>query len=95
MFYKSNVDSIPFNINLSNNQSNGFKMERIFYTCPNLTELPYIENAVPRSMQYFSGDNSIQQVPENYFDNWNWNIMKNMTSQYDGYGNYSFYNKTK
>ena len=95
MFYKSNVDSIPFNINLSNNQSNGFKMERIFYTCPNLTELPYIENAVPRSMQYFSGDNSIQQVPENYFDNWNWNIMKNMTSQYDGYGNYSFYNCRK
>ena len=91
MFYGSKVDSIPFSINLSNNQSGGIRMDSVFYTCPNLTELPYIENAVPRSMQHFSGENSIQQVPENYFDNWNWNVIKNITSPYDGYGNYLFY----
>ena len=91
MFLGSKVDSIPFSINLSNNLSNGIRMNSVFYTCPNLTELPYIENAIPISMQYFSGENSIQQVPENYFDNWNWNVMKNITSPYDGYGNYLFY----
>ena len=91
MFYNSNVNSIPFSINLSDNQREGFNMDRVFYICSNLTELPYIENAVPKSIQYFSGSNSIQQVPENYFDNWNWNIMKNMTGQFEGYGGYLFY----
>ena len=91
MFYNSNVNSIPFSINLSNNQSDGFNMDRVFYICSNLTELPYIENAAPRTMSYFSGSNSIQQVPENYFDNWNWNIMKNMTAQFEGNGSYLFY----
>ena len=91
MFSHSNVDRIPFSINLSDNQHQGFRMNNVFYICPNLTELPYIENAVPMSMHYFSGSISIQQVPENYFDNWNWNIMKNMTAAYDGYANSLFY----
>lgn len=93
MFSYSNVDKIPFSINLSDNKTGGFRMDRIFYTCYNLTELPYIENAVPKTMQYFSSNNySIQQIPENYFDNWNWNIMKNMTSTYDGYADQLFNN---
>ena len=95
MFFQSKVDSIPFSINLSDNQHSGFYMDNVFYLCFNLTELPYIENAVPRTMSYFSGNNSIQQVPENYFDNWNWNIMKNLTSAYDGQGNYLFYQCSK
>ena len=95
MFLGSKVDSIPFSINLRNNQSDGIRMDSVFYTCPNLTELPYIENVVPRSMLYFSGENSIQQIPENYFDNWNWNVMKNITSPYDGYGHYLFYSSRK
>lgn len=70
-------------------------MDNVFYGCYNLTELPYIENATPKTMQYFSSVNSIQQVPENYFDNWNWNIMKNMTAAYDGYANSVFYGCTK
>lgn len=93
MFSYSNVDKIPFSINLSDNKTGGFRMDRIFYMCYNLTELPYIENAVPKTMQYFSSNNySIQQIPENYFDNWNWNIMKNMTSTYDGYADQLFNN---
>ena len=95
MFHYSNVDRIPFSINLSDNPSGGFRMERVFYACPNLTELPYIENAAPKIIQYFSGGNSIQQVPENYFDNWNWNIMKNMTGQFEGYADYLFSGCTK
>ena len=55
-------------------------MDSVFYGCSRLTELPYIENAAPTHMSYFSALSSIQQIPENYFDNWNWNIMKNMTS---------------
>ena len=95
MFSYSKVDSIPFSINLGP-KSGGFRMDKVFYVCPNLTELPYIENAVPRTMQDFSTNNySIQQIPENYFDNWNWNIMKNMTSAYDGYANSLFYGCTK
>ena len=71
-------------------------MDKVFFICPNLTELPYIENAVPMTMQYFVSSNySIQQVPENYFDNWNWNIMKNMTAAYDGYADSLFYGCTK
>lgn len=91
MFSNSKVDRIPFSINLSDNKTGGFRMDSVFYACYNLTEFPYIENAVPRTMQHFSSHNySIQQVPENYFDNWNWNIMKNMTSQYDGYADQLF-----
>ena len=96
MFSYSNVDRIPFSINLSNNKSNGFHMDKVFYGCYNLTELPYIENAVPTTIQYFSSINhSMQQIPENYFDNWNWNIMKNMTGQFEGYADYLFSNCTK
>lgn len=95
MFFNSNVARIPFSINLSENKTYGFYMDNIFYLCFNLTELPYIENAAPRTMPYFAGSTSIQQVPENYFDNWNWNIMKNITSEYDGYGNYLFYQCNK
>ena len=95
MFSHSNVDRIPFSINLSNNQNSGFSMDKVFFVCLNLTELPYIENAVPKSMQYFSSSNSIQQIPENYFDNWNWNIMKNMTGQFEGLADYLFNNCPK
>ena len=95
MFYYSNVNRIPFSINLSDNPSGGFRMDSMFYMCLNLTELPYIENAAPKQMSYFSASNSIQQIPENYFDNWNWNIMKNMTTRYEGYGNYLFYSCRK
>ena len=95
MFINSKVKSIPFSINLSDNQHYGFRMDSVFYGCSYLTELPYIENAVPTEMQYFCANASIQQIPENYFDNWNWNIMKNMTSAYDGYGNYIFYQCNK
>ena len=95
MFSYSNVDKIPFSINLGN-KSGGFRMDKVFFICPNLTELPYIENAVPMTMQYFVSSNySIQQVPENYFDNWNWNIMKNMTSAYEGYADFLFSNCPK
>ena len=95
MFYYSNVDRIPFSINLGN-KSGGFRMDKVFYGCHNLTELPYIENAVPMTIQYFSGINySIQQIPENYFDNWNWNIMKNMTGQFEGYADNLFQGCTK
>lgn len=95
MFDHSNVDKIPFSINLSNNQGGSFRMDKVFFICLNLTELPYIENAVPQTMQYFSTSNSIQQIPENYFDNWNWNIMKNMTGQFEGYADYLFGNCPK
>lgn len=91
MFTNSKVNRIPFSINLSDNQSYGFRMDSVFYGCSYLTELPYIENAAPTALQYFCASSSIQQIPENYFDNWNWSIMKNMTSAYDGYGNYIFY----
>ena len=70
-------------------------MDNVFYGCYNLTELPYIENATPKTMQRFSYFNAIQQVPENYFDNWNWNVMKNMTATYDGYADSLFYSCTK
>ena len=95
MFTNSKVNRIPFSINLSDNQSYGFRMDSVFYGCSYLTELPYIENAAPTALQYFCASSSIQQIPENYFDNWNWSIMKNMTSAYDGYGNYIFYQCNK
>lgn len=95
MFSNSNVDRIPFSINLSDNQRQGFRMTYVFYICPNLTELPYIENAVPMNIQYFSCHIPIQQIPENYFDNWNWNIMKNMTGQFEGYADSLFQGCTK
>ena len=95
MFSYSNVDRIPFSINLGD-RSGGFRMDKVFYGCHNLTELPYIENAVPMTIQYFSSINySMQQIPENYFDNWNWNIMKNMTGQFEGYADYLFSNCIK
>ena len=95
MFSYSNVDKIPFSINLGN-KSGGFRMDKVFYGCHNLTELPYIENAVPMTIQYFSSINySMQQIPENYFDNWNWNIMKNMTGQFEGYADSLFQSCTK
>ena len=95
MFFNSKVDRIPFSINLSDNQRYGFRMDSVFYGCYYLTELPYIENATPKTMQNFSSFISIQQVPENYFDNWNWNIMKNMTAAYDGYADSLFYGCTQ
>ena len=95
MFSNFNADKIPFSINLSDNKREGFRMHNVFYRCTNLTELPYIENAVPRSIQQFVTSIPIQQVPENYFDNWNWKIMKNMVEQFDGYADSLFQGCTK
>ena len=81
MFYQSNIEEIHFDINCSQNPTT---LSGIFSNCTNLKVLPKI-TAKPNSLGYmFSYCKYLREIPEDYFDNFDWSHITNLTSGYSG-----------
>lgn len=80
----SSVETIPFEINMDNTTYRD--MGYMFYECANLQSLPKINNAYPSGVaQIFFGCESIVEIPNDYFDDWNWNrLQTNASAQMNG-----------
>ncbi len=89
MFYSSNIENIPFEINCVNKSMD---MSNIFYGCTKLKELPKINNVKAYILTRFAGDcNSLKIIPSDYFSTWDFSDISNATSAYAGDASYMFY----
>ena len=90
MFYVSNIENIPFEINCANTNMD---MTSMFNDCKKLKELPKINNvkvSVPtRFVEYCS---SLKIIPSDYFNTWDFSDISNASSAYSGDASYMFYN---
>ena len=84
MFHNNHAKIIPFEINMDNTTYRN--MGYMFYYCINLQSLPKINNAYPSNVaQIFSGCKSIVEIPNDYFDDWNWSLLQtNASAQMNG-----------
>lgn len=90
MFYYYTGKSIPFEINMKKDAS--APMQETFYECSNLRELPKINNAKPNMMGHmFYGCKELRNIPENYFDDWDFSAMQTVSSASRYYMFYSCY----
>lgn len=83
MFTSSRVEEIPFAINMSESHTHDFT--QIFSSCDNLRELPRIYNAAPKNLTSFaSWCSQLREVPDDYFDTWDWSYLDTLTNAYSG-----------
>lgn len=78
MFKSSKVNNILFEINMKNGYTHN--MYYMFYGAVDLKQFPKINNARPSSMSYlFSQCFHIQEIPEDYFDTWDFSYMQSQS----------------
>lgn len=89
MFYSSNIENIPFEINCANK---GMDMTSMFYGCTKLKELPKINNVKASILTRFAADcSSLKIIPSDYFNDWDFSKISNAASAYSGDASYMFY----
>ena len=88
MFYYSNVEEILFNINCSQAQAT---LEGIFRFCKNLKVLPKITAKPSDTKVMFHSCEKLREIPEDFFDNFDWSYISGSTSAYSGPMNEMFY----
>ena len=78
MFYNSELETCPFEINCSTTQSQDMSY---MFNAALLNQLPKINNGYPNNMYYFVyGMARIKEIPDDYFEGWNWNYMQTNTN---------------
>ena len=84
MFYNSkNLIEIPFDINFDN--SRAWSVMSMFSHCEKLKKAPKINNFRPSQIyQMFQYCYQLEDFPEDYFNNWDWTYLENLTSAYNG-----------
>lgn len=80
MFSDSNLKKIPFVINCAAGYINLTSM----FINAKLKELPKIIAKVEKTSYMFSGCKYLREIPEDYFDNFDWSYITNLTSSYSG-----------
>lgn len=89
MFADNEITNIPFDINFDTNNSHN--INQIFYNCANLEALPKIYNANPSSLTgLFRSTKRLREIPEDYFNTWNFKFLPTQTSGYSGNASYLF-----
>ena len=85
MFFKSNVEEIPFEINCKKNEI--IRISHMFQDAQRLKTLPKINNCKIQSMDGFL-DNCcrLREIPDDYIDQFDWSYFISQTSQYRGGG---------
>lgn len=91
MFFKCENENIQFDINIQQlTDDYYFSMSSMFEACYSLIELPKIPYARPQGMsRLFYDCYNLKNIPEDYFDNWDFYEIKNYNY---AYVQYMFYN---
>ena len=82
MFSYSNLEKTPFVINCSSIRY--IDLSYMFFNA-RLKELPKIIAKVERTKSMFSDCKYLREIPEDYFDNFDWSYITNLTSAYSGF----------
>ena len=83
MFYNTTVEEIPFEINCQSNLSSGTSLSQMFQGAKSLRQIPKINYANPSGFYYtFHSCQSLQEIPEDIYENWSWKYLENATSTY-------------
>ena len=89
MFYQSSVEEISFDINCSQVH---MSLAYIFGLCENLKILPKITVKPSEIKGMFHGCRKLREIPEDFFDNFDWSYISGSTSAYNGPMNEMFSN---
>lgn len=90
MFNRSTVETIPFELNFSTAAHPD--LSNMFESCENLTSVPKINNCAPGQCNYiFSFCWMLRNIPADIATWFDWSYMDNLTSEYSGGRNYTFY----
>ena len=81
MFYQSNIEEIPFSINCSQDQTT---LYGIFRYCKNLKVLPKITAKPTDTSVMFQNCEKLREIPEDFFDNFDWSYISGLTNSYAG-----------
>ena len=81
MFSGSNVEEIPFDINCSQAP---VSLAGMFSNCKNLKVLPKIIVKPNTLNNMFNYCNRIREIPEDFFDNFDWSYITDLTNGYLG-----------
>ena len=79
MFYKSNIEKIPFDINCSQDY---VPLSGIFRYCENLKVLSKITVKPSNTKTIFAFCQKLREIPEDFFDNFDWSYISGLTSSY-------------
>ena len=92
MFYFATaLEQIPFELNCKSGPLSGHNMTSMFTGCHELKSLPKINNAKPSVMNsLLYGCNHIRNIPDDYFDAWDFSYIEGLTSGYSGNSNSLF-----
>ena len=90
LFYENKtIETVPFDFNCSNSKS--MKVTQAFDGCYKLRELPRLYNVKPDNYEYlFRSCNDLREIPDDYFDTWDWSEVDNATNAYNYYSNNLF-----
>ena len=85
MFYKSTLAKVPFSINFKQSGVTYHAITSMFSTSA-LETLPSMTNLKPGGLQnLFENCSYLREMPDNYFDNWDWSYLTGLTnSTYSG-----------
>ena len=81
MFYHSDVEEIPFDINCSQAHAS---LSSMFIFCENLKILPKITVKPSETSSMFQYCRRLREIPEDFFDNFDWSYITGSTSGYAG-----------
>ena len=87
MFSYCKLERIPFNINCSQAQTT---LRNIFRFCGNLKVLPKITAKPSDTESMFQGCEKLREIPEDFFDNFDWSYISSLTNSYGGNMGYMF-----
>ena len=77
----TNLTTIPFDINMK--LGNITTATYMFTACQKLRALPRILNLTPNNMNgIFNGCWNLREIPDDYFDTWDWGYMDRQTNSY-------------
>lgn len=83
MFYYYQNETIPFELNFKSGSNIDIKY--MFFCAENLKTLPKLNNVKPTEMtNMFYGCKCIREIPEDYFDSFDWSYFTTSTSAYAG-----------
>ena len=84
MFYQYKNETIPFEINYDPSKTS-HDLRNTFAGADHLTILPKMNNVKPDFLSsLFAFCDSLREIPEDYFDNWDWSFHQKNTSAYQG-----------
>ena len=93
--YSDALEEIPFDIYMKPITSGSHNVKGFMY-CTALKEVPYLYNARPADYaSLFTNCKSLVEVPQDYFDTWDFGAIDTQTSAYSGNTNSLFQSCTK